>query len=248
MPSPPAPAKILIVDDDPDILGLLGGLLRQTQEIPNETTLETDPKAAVELLEDHKFDLAISDYMMPGMDGGELLLAVKSRNPEALRMLMTAHATHQAALLAVLTAQVHSYIEKPFEPSEVLATIRDLLARRQEASVDGLAGFVDPGDRALALVGELTQRMQDAPPEVAGLAMTLSFPSTSSFNHFATRAFQDRPGEVKEIRFEDGHFLVTVSCFGGAQEALSSAPTEGVRSARGRDRLSGSSRGAPSSS
>lgn len=206
-----SPPKILIVDDDPDILQLLGETLRSAPDFPNTLYLEADPNAALERIAREPVDLVISDYKMPGMDGVDLLLQVKANAPRTLRMLMTAHSTQQAALAAVLTAEVHSYIEKPFNPGEVLRTVRDAFTRRG-GSARGLAGFIDPADRALELVSDLRRRMQEAPPEASELDLTLSFPSTADFNHFAAQAFQEHQGEVKDIHWEDGKFVVTVSC------------------------------------
>ena len=228
--------KILIVDDDPDILQLLGETLRNATDFPNELVLETDPKSALERLERNPADLVISDYKMPGMDGVDLLLQVKAHHPHTLRMLMTAHSTQQAALAAVLTAEVHSYIKKPFQPGEVLRTIRDAFTRRG-GSTQGLGGFVDPADRALELVGDLRRRMQDAPPEASELDLTLAFPSTSDFNHFAARAFELHQGEVKDIHWEEGKFVVTVSCRPEAAPTVvhdaGEVPRAGHRRARG---------------
>ncbi|MDE1821609.1 MAG: response regulator [Euryarchaeota archaeon] len=232
------PTRILVVDDDPDILQLFGEIFRNANAFPNETVLETDPKAALERVETTPIDLVISDYKMPGMDGVDLLLQVKARHPSALRILMTAHSTKQAALAAILTAEVHSYIEKPFDPAEVLRTVREAVDQRR-APVEGLTGFVGASDRALSLVAELCKRMEDAPPEARELALTLEFPSTTDFNHFAARAFEQRAAEVRDIHFEDGKFIVTIACLAHDAGAVLPGAGEVPRGSARRRRPSG---------
>jgi len=67
--------KILIVDDEPDMLKLLSMILRE--KTPYEITTTNNPLEALELAKKGSFDLVISDLKMPGLDGLELIEAVK---------------------------------------------------------------------------------------------------------------------------------------------------------------------------
>ena len=72
-------ATVLIVDDEPHICELL---FRWLTAEGHECTVAFNGDMALELLEGHEFDLMISDIMMPGMSGIDLLKIVMSRYPE----------------------------------------------------------------------------------------------------------------------------------------------------------------------
>ena len=201
--------RLLIVDDDPNILELLGEALKHAADLPNETVLAADPKLALEHLGKAPFDLVLSDFKMPEMDGIDLLLEIKAKWPKTLRMLMTAHSTKRMALAAVLTAEVHSYIEKPFEPGDVVGTIREALLRRNPF-VEGLVTVVDSSEQAIKLVTNLHDALRGAPSEATELSLTLSFPSPIDFNRFTFRLFQSHLAEVRDVHFVEGKFVITV--------------------------------------
>ena len=75
--------KILIVDDEPDMLKLLSMILREKTSY--EITTTNNPVEALELAKKGVFDLVISDLKMPGLDGIEIIDAVKAdrrRHPD----------------------------------------------------------------------------------------------------------------------------------------------------------------------
>jgi CheY-like chemotaxis protein len=204
-----APYRILLVDDDPNILDLLSKALQREPDFPNVTLTATDAKQGLAVLEkEAPLDVVVSDYQMPGMDGLDFLLQVKARAPKTLRMLMTAHSTERMALAAVLTAEVHSYLQKPFEAKDVIGTIREALLRRNPF-VEGLVRVVDSSEQGIKLLTDLRARLRDAPPEAA-VTLTLSFPSPIDFNRFTFRLFQTRLAETVDVHFVEGKFVISV--------------------------------------
>ena len=81
--------RILIVDDDPDMVKALRRLLRSAGH-----TVEVADSGGEALIrfEKERFDLVITDYQMPGMDGGELAAAIKALVPMQPVLMLTAHA------------------------------------------------------------------------------------------------------------------------------------------------------------
>ena len=89
-----ASRKVLVVDDEEAIrVALARTLSREGYAV---TAAET-PLQALELLRQNAFDMALSDHLMPGMTGVELLAMVRDRHPDCLRVLLTGHAEMDAA-------------------------------------------------------------------------------------------------------------------------------------------------------
>jgi len=112
--------KILIVDDEPDMLKLLSMTIQR--KAPYQVTTTNNPVEALELVKGGGFDLIISDLKMPGLDGIELLDAVKRLNPDIPVILMTAYGTIESASEAMEKGGF-DFITKPFRIEQILFTI-----------------------------------------------------------------------------------------------------------------------------
>ncbi len=102
------PANILIVDDEPNILRALARLLDKYEIFSAESGDE-----ALSLAENQSFDLVITDYRMPGMNGIDFLILFKRLQPNAIRVVLTGFANLEAAQHAINEAQVFRFINKP---------------------------------------------------------------------------------------------------------------------------------------
>ncbi|MDQ7786059.1 MAG: response regulator [Thermodesulfovibrionales bacterium] len=112
--------KILVVDDEPDMLKLLSMMLRD--KTGYEVTTTNNPIEAVELAKQGVFALVITDLKMPGLDGIELLDAVKKDNPDIPVIFITAYATVESATEAIQKGGF-DFISKPFRKEQILFTI-----------------------------------------------------------------------------------------------------------------------------
>lgn len=112
--------KILIVDDEPDMLKLLGMTIER--KTPYQVTITNNPMEALELAKKGGFDLVISDLKMPGLDGLELLDAVKSLDADTPVILITAYGTIESASEAMGKGGF-DFITKPFRIEQILFTI-----------------------------------------------------------------------------------------------------------------------------
>lgn len=97
---------------------------------------------ALSLLGDQAFDVIISDYNMPGTSGLELLERIREQYGEMALVLITAYGTD------ALEEGVHQlggvYMTKPFEPSFLVQTIRDLIRTREtKGSTEGVSHLMD---------------------------------------------------------------------------------------------------------
>lgn len=122
---PPLNAKLLLVDDEKNILRSLQRVLRKE---PYELTTATSGDQAVGLLEEQRFDLVISDARMPGIDGPTLLATIKKKDPWCIRILLTGYADINSTIKAINDGQIYRYISKPWDDDELRLIIRQALA------------------------------------------------------------------------------------------------------------------------
>ena len=112
--------KILIVDDEPDMLKLLSMILREKTSY--EITATNNPMEAVKLAKQGGFDLVISDLKMPGLDGMEIIDAVKKIDEDIPVIIITAFASVESASEAIQKGGF-DFITKPFRKEQILFTI-----------------------------------------------------------------------------------------------------------------------------
>lgn len=117
-------AKILIVDDEPDMLKLLSMILREKS--PHETVTTNNPAEAIELAKQGGFDLVISDLKMPGLDGLEIIDAVKKVDEDTPVIIITAFASIESASEAMQKGGF-DFITKPFRREQILFTVEKAL-------------------------------------------------------------------------------------------------------------------------
>jgi len=114
---------VLVVDDDVSILRILKQLLKEKGY--NVVTAE-DGIEALKVISDNEFDLVITDLMMPGVDGLEVLKNAKERNARTQVIMITGFATLDSAIDA-LKLGAFDYIRKPFKLAELDVTIRNAI-------------------------------------------------------------------------------------------------------------------------
>lgn len=114
-------SKILLVDDEENVLASLG---RALFEEPYEVYSATSGERALEIMQAHCFKVVISDERMIGMQGSEYLSLVKERYPDTVRILLTGHATMDAAVRAVNQGEIYRFFTKPWDDTEIRLAIR----------------------------------------------------------------------------------------------------------------------------
>lgn len=112
--------RILAVDDEPDMLKLLSMIIRE--KTIHEVVTTNNPLEALSIVKEKKIDLVIADLKMPGLDGSELLDAVKAVDENIPVVIITAFATEEAAA-ETLQKGGFDFIIKPFRKEQILTTI-----------------------------------------------------------------------------------------------------------------------------
>lgn len=114
------PERILAVDDEPDMLKLLRMIIRE--KTPYEIVTTNNPLEALELAKQGGFDLVIADLKMPGLDGIELLEAIKKVDEDIPVIIITAYGMAESAAESMQKGGF-DFITKPFKKEQILFTI-----------------------------------------------------------------------------------------------------------------------------
>lgn len=126
------PVKILFVDDEQLILNALRRSLRKEGF---ELFFTDDPTAAAGIVGAEKIDIVVSDHMMPGMTGVEVLSIIARLHRHTTRIMMTGQADRQATIRAINEGHIHRFIEKPWDDMELkralLEAAREIQVTRQ---------------------------------------------------------------------------------------------------------------------
>lgn len=120
--------RLLIVDDEEMVLTSIRSLLKI--ETDYRVECYTDPRQALDQASRNGMDLVIADYLMPGINGIELLTQLKALHPEATRILLTGYADKESAVKAINQVGLFQYVEKPWDNSQLLLIIRNGLEKR----------------------------------------------------------------------------------------------------------------------
>ncbi|MDR3640957.1 MAG: response regulator [Humidesulfovibrio sp.] len=157
--------KVLLVDDDQNLLESLVRLLRPEHEV---FTARNGDEALGVLVACGPFTVVVSDLKMPGMDGIELLSRISRTSPDTVRVLLTGHADLQAAIDATNLGYVYRFLTKPCPPevlrleiaaacrhAALLRDQRELLSLKRckvllEGVVLGFSALVEARDSYLA--------------------------------------------------------------------------------------------------
>jgi len=118
---------ILVVDDQPDMLTLIGRALQDEQYTVSKAT--SGPEA-LRMIDEHMPDLVVLDYKMTGMDGMAVVKTLRAK-PESrlLPVLMLTAMTDEPSTRAGFEAGVTDYVTKPFSIPQLTARVRACLAR-----------------------------------------------------------------------------------------------------------------------
>jgi two-component system response regulator AtoC len=119
--------RVLVVDDEPMIVTLLATILRERGWDVTEARSGTD---GIDQLDRVRFDVILTDLVMPGESGIDLLRSAKEIHPDVEVILMTGYATADTAIEAMRNGAFH-YIMKPLKNEEVVNLVEKAYSQRQ---------------------------------------------------------------------------------------------------------------------
>lgn len=160
--------RVLVVDDDPDIVLLLETLLQR--RMGAEVTVAMDGREALDRMKTLRPHLVLTDIEMPGMNGIELIAEIRRIAPAVPIVVMTAHASVDYAVSA-LRAQADEFLTKPLDNARLVEVVTRL-AEEGRRRISGernevLAIGAHPDDVEIGIGGTL------AAHQAAGDAITI---------------------------------------------------------------------------
>lgn len=122
-----APARVVIVDDEPMVASALRAFLELETSYDVQTF--TVPSQALTFITEEQCHVVIADYMMPEMNGITFLKSVREIRPIATRILLTGYADKDNAIRAINEVGLYYYLEKPWNNEHLKLVIRNGIER-----------------------------------------------------------------------------------------------------------------------
>jgi DNA-binding NtrC family response regulator len=119
--------KILLVDDEPDMLALLKSIIRGRTD--HEVLVTNNPLEVCEIMAREPIDVLITDLKMPGLDGIELIGEIRKRGHDAVVLVITAFGSMESAEEAMARGAL-DFITKPFRKERILLALDKALRWR----------------------------------------------------------------------------------------------------------------------
>lgn len=123
--------RILLVDDEENVLN---ALRRNLAPLHCELEAFSQPRRALARAGEVAFDVVISDYRMPGMDGVTLVKELKKLQPDLIAIMLSGFADLRAIMDAINEAEVYRYLTKPWDADKLNTTISQALEQRANGS------------------------------------------------------------------------------------------------------------------
>lgn len=158
-------ARILFVDDEERVLD---GLRRMLRSMRNEWEMSFFNRGqdALNAMQSQAYDVIISDMMMPGMNGAELLKAVREHHPRTVRIALSGQTNKELILHA--TESTHQFLSKPCDMETLKSTLLRACALRDILTAEKLQGMLTQLDTLPSLPSSYTNLIKELEsPEVS---------------------------------------------------------------------------------
>ena len=187
----------LCVDDEPVVLNAIRTLLTNQLDSDHIIEIAESAEEALEICDDllangDELNLIISDYIMPDMQGDELLARIHARSPNTITILLTGQSFIEGIKRAINDANLYRFLEKPFNNDDIVLTVRSAhrayaQARELERQNESLRLM---NANLEALVAQRTQELQEKNQELERLAVTDRL--TGLYNRLRLDQIQDK--------------------------------------------------------
>jgi DNA-binding response OmpR family regulator len=126
--------RVLVVDDDPEIRGILVTALRLKNLDIDEAV---DGQSAIDKLRDHHYAVVMLDLMMPGVDGFGVLDAIAEDTDRPVVLVVSG--AGRSMLDRIDTSKIHGVVKKPFDPFELADVVASCVDIRGRSTFETMA-------------------------------------------------------------------------------------------------------------
>lgn len=113
--------SILIVDDEPNVIS---ALTRVFIDEPYRIHSASSASEAMEILKEYSIKVVISDEKMPDITGSEFLSMVREQFPHIIRIMLTGHASIEAAMKAINEGEIYRFFTKPWNDMDIRFAVK----------------------------------------------------------------------------------------------------------------------------
>lgn len=148
---------LLVVDDEMDVCDSVHALLRRDFHVLRARNADDGFK----MMQESEVHIIMTDQRMPKMTGVELLSKVRTRHPQAVRMLFTGYADLDSVIAAINQGRIFKFLKKPWQPADLEEAVHEAAAEYERLVEQGevLARISDELNtlraRIVALEGEV---------------------------------------------------------------------------------------------
>ena len=197
--------NVLIVDDDKVLCKMLEDML--SEEAKLKVTSANNGLDAIEKIKGENFDLILTDLMMPGANGIEVLRTAKEIDEGVHVVIVTGFASLETAVEAVRKG-AYDYITKPFKLDEIRIVVQNAserirLLRQNQALIENLKHAYEelnalkkPREELSIKVGKINERMDEGQEDIIGLQ---TVPSGLPASHYLRRRRNDKGHVLVEL-------------------------------------------------
>ncbi|MCM8532915.1 MAG: response regulator [Lentisphaeraceae bacterium] len=127
-------SNVLFIDDEPHILHAMK-LAFKNEDL--KLFLADGPDKALNILRQNNISVIISDNMMPGTNGIDLLTKARKISPNSIRILLTGHCDEDCIIKSINAANVYKFITKPFSASSIVKLVKNGVQAYKECQLIG---------------------------------------------------------------------------------------------------------------
>ena len=207
--------KILLVDDEEEQLNALSSTLKRNKRFKCEIVTAGSGEEALVEVKKQNFDLVLSDYVMSGITGVDLLTKVREKNPRTIRMLITAYSDLIIEKDATQKANINDYIEKPWDINELISIIHATLKRKTERELyknsknDNLSDTLQVVRQAQE---ELIQN-DGSINTVASKKIVFEFDSAREFNNFSYKISVLKNVSIDDVYTFENKYIIMITVY-----------------------------------
>lgn len=196
---PPPKARVLVVDDNPDLRGYVSGILR---EHGYQVLVARNGREGFQVAQEYQPQLIVTDLMMPEVSGLELIQLVRQQPKlQGIPIILLTAKADEVSRLEGTEIGADAYLSKPFNDRELLAEVRNLLALKaneqkvldlnQYLTQSVLSRFLPPGMVEKAAMGEMSLDLRPEPRLI-----TILFSDIVGFTQLANTLRSRRVAEL----------------------------------------------------